>query len=234
MEVGDCARITENLNEVERRIAAAAERSGRAAAEIRLVVVTKTQPVGRIQAAVAAGAAEIGENYVQEAEEKLGALTPPLPVRHLIGHLQRNKAGKAAALFDMVQSVDSVALATALGRRAAELNRVLDVLVEVNIAREASKFGVSEEEALEMAGEIAGTPGVRLRGLMGIGPLTGDAAATRASFRRLRGLFEQLPAEQRQVLSMGMTGDFETAIEEGSTMVRVGTAIFGARANSPR
>ena len=234
MEVGDLARITENLSEVGRRVATAAERSGRAASEIRLVVVTKTQPLERVRAALAAGATEIGENYVQEAEEKLGALTPPFPTRHLIGHLQRNKAGKAAALFDLVQSVDSAALAGALGCRAGELGRVLDVLLEVNIAREASKFGVSEEEALEVAGAVAGKPGVRLCGLMGIGPLTGDLAATRASFRRLRGLFERLPAENRQVVSMGMTGDFETAIEEGSTMVRVGTAIFGPRVGPPR
>lgn len=234
MEVGDLARITENLNEVGRRVVAAAERSGRAASEIRLVVVTKTQSLERVRAAVAAGATEIGENYVQEAEEKLEALTPPLPTRHLIGHLQRNKTGKAAALFDMVQSVDSSALAVALGRRAGELDRVLDVLLEVNIAHEESKFGVSEEEALEVAGEVAETPGVRLCGFMGIGPLTGDQDTTRAGFRRLRGLFEQLPVENRQVLSIGMTGDFEIAIEEGSTMIRVGTAIFGVRASTPR
>jgi pyridoxal phosphate enzyme (YggS family) len=133
------------------------------------------------------------------------------------------------ALFDMVQSVDSAALATALGRRAAELGKQQEVLLEVNIAHEASKFGAAEVEALEVAGAIAAVPGVRLCGLMGIGPLGGDPTATRESFRRLRRLFEQLPSEHAQVLSIGMTGDFEIAIEEGSTMVRVGTAIFGPR-----
>lgn len=193
------------------------------------MAVTKTQPVERLREAIQAGVRAIGENYVQEAEEKLEALGAVPVKRHLIGHLQRNKAGKAAALFDVVQSVDSLELAQALGRRAAGLGRSLDVLVEVNISAEESKFGVSPERALDLAGQVAGISGLRLTGLMGVGPLHGDEAATRRSFRLLADLWQRLPAEHRLVLSMGMTGDFELAIAEGTTMVRIGTALFGAR-----
>jgi pyridoxal phosphate enzyme (YggS family) len=227
--------IAENLRDIQERIARAAEKSGRRAAEIRLVAVSKGQPVEAVREAVAAGVRELGENYVQEAEEKLGLLGPEwaamrAPVtRHFLGHLQRNKAGKAAALFDWVQSVDSLELAGALGRRAAALQREVETLVEVNISGEPSKAGASPEAALDLAGAVAGTPGIRLRGLMGIGPLGGDEEATRRCFRLLARLFEQLPAENRNVLSMGMTGDFELAVAEGSTMVRIGTGIFGAR-----
>lgn len=210
----------------------AAARAGRNPGEIRLVAVTKMQPVEAIRAALAAGVTEFGENYVQEAERKLAELGPVPATRHLIGHLQRNKAGKAAALFDMVQSVDDAALAETLGRRAVLLNRCLDVLIEVNVSGESSKSGVSADRALELAAQAASIPGIRVQGLMGIGPLSGDARATGAAFRKLAALFQQLPAVQRQVLSMGMTGDFELAIAEGSTMVRVGTGIFGPRRSS--
>lgn len=224
--------IAENLREVEERIARAAERSGRRAGEIRLVAVSKTQPLEAIREALAAGAREIGENYVQEAEGKLPALAGEPVVRHFIGHLQKNKAGKAAALFDLVQTVDSAELAQALGRRALGVGKVLDILIEVNISGEASKFGVAPERAVDLAAEVAVVPGIRLQGLMGIGPLAPGEDAARNSFRRLASLFERLPPEHRQVLSMGMTGDFETAIAEGSTMLRIGTGIFGARRSS--
>jgi len=225
--------IAENLREVEDRIARAAEKSGRRVEEIRLVAVTKTQSVEAIREAVAAGAREVGENYVQEAEAKLPALAGEPVVRHFIGHLQKNKSGKAVALFDLVQTVDSAELAQALGRRALGVNKLLDVLIEVNISGEASKFGVAPERALDLAAEIAAVPGIRLQGLMGIGPLApGDEAAAGNSFRRLASLYQRLPREHREVLSMGMTGDFETAIAEGSTMLRIGTGIFGARRSS--
>jgi pyridoxal phosphate enzyme (YggS family) len=220
--------VAENLRDLQQRIATAAERSGRSAAEIRLVAVTKTQPVAAVRAALEAGARELGENYVQEAEAKLAELGPVPAVRHLIGHLQRNKAGKAAALFDMVQTVDSVELAQALGRRALALGRTMDALIEVNISGEASKFGVAPERALDVAAEAAGVSGLTVRGLMGIGAHGGEAEVRR-SFQRLARLFEKLPAECRDVLSIGMTGDFEWAIAEGSTMVRIGSGIFGAR-----
>jgi PLP dependent protein len=239
--------IAENLIDIQARVERAAERSGRDPAEIRLVAVTKTQPVDRIREALAAGVRELGENYVQEAEAKFAALGGIPARRHFLGHLQRNKAGKAAALFDMVQSLDSPELARALGRRAADLGRTIETLIEVNISGETGKSGVAPERALDLAGDVVSVPGLRLCGLMGIGPTPqsvrggglpdGTAAgaeeeAVRASFRLLAGLFRQLPPECRQVLSMGMTGDFEIAIAEGSTMVRVGTGIFGPRRSS--
>lgn len=221
--------IAENLIVIHQRIAQAAERSGRKPDAIRLVAVTKTQPAAVVRAAIEAGAREIGENYVQEAEAKLGELGPIPVTRHLIGHLQRNKAGKAAALFDVVQSVDSLELARALGRRAEALGKTLAVLLEVNISGEESKFGVPPEQALDLAGQVVTVSGLEFKGLMGIGPLSGDERETRRSFQLLAKLWGELPAEHRQVLSMGMTGDFEWAIAEGSTMVRIGTALFGAR-----
>lgn len=227
--MGRAEAIAENLIVVQERLSRAAERSGRRAEEIRLVAVTKTQPAEAVRAAVEAGVREVGENYVQEAEEKLAALEPLRFTRHLIGHLQRNKAGKAAALFDVVQSVDGMELARALGRRAELLGRTLDALIEVNISGERTKFGVAPERAVDLAAEVAAVPGLRLRGLMGIGSLGAEEREVRRSFRSLAELFRQLPPEHREVLSMGMTGDFELAIEEGSTMVRIGTAIFGAR-----
>ena len=221
--------IAENLIVIQQRIALAAERAGRKSESIRLVAVTKTQPASVVRAAIEAGAREIGENYVQEAEAKLDELGPIPATRHLIGHLQRNKAGKAAALFDVVQSVDSLELAQALGRRAEALGKRLEILLEVNISGELSKFGVPPERALDLAGQVVTVSGLELKGLMGIGPLSGDERETRHSFQLLARLWETLPAEHRQVLSMGMTGDFEWAIAEGSTMVRIGTALFGAR-----
>lgn len=231
--MGTVQTIAENLREVQERIHRAAARSGRRAEEIRLVAVSKTQPVERIREAIAAGVGEIGENYVQEAEAKLPELGDLPVVRHFIGHLQKNKAGKAVALFELVQTVDSVELAQALGRRVLGINKTLEVLIEVNISGEASKFGVAPERAVDLAAEVAAVPGIRLQGLMGIGPWApDDETATRNSFRLLASLYERLPREHRQVLSMGMTGDFETAIAEGSTMLRIGTGIFGARRSS--
>jgi len=143
--------------------------------------------------------------------------------------LQRNKAARAVVLFDMVQSVHSEELARALGRQAAAQGRTMDVLIQVNISGEATKFGVEPERAVDLAGAVASLAGIRLRGLMGIGPLGGQETDVRRSFQLLARLFGQLPSEHREVLSMGMTGDFEWAIAEGSTMVRVGTGIFGPR-----
>lgn len=227
--VRERALLAENLTRVRERIAAAAHRSGRQPGTVRLVVVTKTQPAWRIRAAVEAGAAEIGENYVQEAAAKLPELGLPPPTLHLIGRLQRNKAGRAAALFDMVQSVDALPTAAALDRAAARLGRQVDVLIEVNLSGLPGRCGVAEPEALALAEQVAALPALRLRGLMGMGPLGGSEEETRRCFRRLATLFGTLPDAHRQVLSMGMTADFEAAVEEGSTMVRVGTAIFGPR-----
>jgi hypothetical protein len=221
--------IAENIKRIEERIETAARRSGRQANEITLVAVTKTVAAERIREAVGAGVTEIGENYVQEAEPKLQKLRD-LPLRrHFIGHLQRNKAGRAVEWFDVIQSLDSLPLAEAVARRAQTTSRSVDVLLEVNVAGEASKSGVAPERALDLALQVARLDGIRLMGLMGIAPLDGDVAAARSAFRRLRSLFETLPESNRHALSMGMTGDFEIAIEEGSTMVRIGTGIFGLR-----
>ncbi|MDH7568553.1 MAG: YggS family pyridoxal phosphate-dependent enzyme [Armatimonadota bacterium] len=220
--------VARNLQAVRERIARAAARAGRPASEITLVAVTKTVPVERIEEAVRAGAEHIGENYVQEAREKHARIRAPL-TWHLIGHLQSNKAGQAAQIFDVIHTVDSLRLAQHLSRRAVEAGRQLEVLVEVNIAAEPSKFGVAPEEALPLVEALAGLPALRPAGLMGMAPLSSQPEEARPHFRRLRALWEKLPAAYRRHLSMGMSSDFEVAIEEGATIVRVGTAIFGPR-----
>lgn len=224
--------IAENLERVREHIRAAARRSGRQPEAIRLVAVTKTVDVERIREAVALGAREIGENYVQEAAAKLPGLADLPITRHFIGHLQRNKAGRAVQLFDTIQTIDSLPLAISLARHGAQARRELEVLVEVNVAGDGAKSGVAPEAALQLAEQVAAVPGLRLAGLMGIAPLPGSADDARQAFRRLRALFDQLPHPHRRILSMGMTGDFEIAIEEGSTLVRIGTGIFGQRRTS--
>jgi pyridoxal phosphate enzyme (YggS family) len=221
--------VAENMNRIRERIQAAVRRSGRQPDAIRLVAVSKAVDVERIRAAVAHGVSEIGENYVQEAAAKLPALADLALTRHFIGHLQRNKARHAVEWFDVVQSVDSLPLAESLSRRAMARGRELEVLLEVNVAGEATKSGVAPEEALALAEQVTFLPGLKLGGLMGIAPLAGTPDDARRAFRRLRQLFDQLPSSYRQTLSMGMTGDFEIALEEGSTMVRIGTGIFGQR-----
>ncbi len=221
-------RIAENLNSVRERIVSAAKVSGRDPGEITLVVVTKTRSVEEIQEAIACGATDIGENYVQEAIEKFEQIGN-VPKWHMIGHLQRNKARQAVKFFDCIHSVDNEELARETGRRAVALGRTLEVLVEVNISGEESKSGIEPESALELADRIYPIEGIQVCGFMGMPPVSQNREDTRVYFAKLRDLWEKLPKEQRVHLSMGMTGDFETAIEEGSTMVRIGTAIFGPR-----
>ncbi len=221
--------VARNIARVRERIAESAARAGRFAEEITLVAVTKRQPASAVHAAVAAGVTDIGENYVQEAQAKreaLGHSEGDLLRWHLIGHLQSNKAAPAVSTFDLIQSVDSLRLAQALARQAQNAGKTQDVLLQVHLGDETSKTGLPPERVLDVAAEAAGLAGLNVRGLMGIAPLAGDP---RPHFASLRRLFEQLPPENRQTLSMGMTGDFETAIAEGATMVRVGTAIFGPR-----
>jgi pyridoxal phosphate enzyme (YggS family) len=225
--------IAENLKRLQERVEATARRCGRRPDEIRLVAATKGVEPARIREAIAAGVREIGENYIQEAIPKLAQLGGLDLTRHFIGHLQRNKAGAAVGAFDVIQSIDGPALAEAVARRARALGREVDVLVEVNVAGEASKAGTAPETALALAEVAARTPGLRLQGLMGMAPLEGGTESARDAFRRLRALYERLPAENRRILSMGMTGDFEVAIEEGSTMIRIGTGIFGQRRTHP-
>jgi len=221
--------ISENLRSVRDRIDAAARKTGRAGSDITLVVVTKTRGVDEIRQALACGVTDIGENYVQEAEAKYGEIGDAARW-HMIGHLQRNKARHAVGVFSVIHGVDSEELAAEIGRRADAAGKRIDALVEVKVSGEPTKFGIGSEEALELVDRISQVSGVRVCGLMGMAPFVADPEEVRPCFAKLRKLWDKLPNEQRLYLSMGMTQDFEIAIEEGSNMVRIGTAIFGPRA----
>ncbi|MGE5190062.1 MAG: YggS family pyridoxal phosphate-dependent enzyme [Gemmatimonadota bacterium] len=224
--------IRERAAAVLDRIARAAARSGRRPGEVRLVAVSKTHTAEAVAAAREAGLSVFGENYVQEAEGKIRVV--PGAEWHLIGRLQRNKVAKAVALFPWIQTVDSAGLLAEISRRAAAAGRTVDLLAEVNLAGEAGKAGISPDGLPALLDAAAGLPGIRMRGLMAIPPFSDDAEASRPYFARLRDLLAQAarraPRETEMTeLSMGMSQDFEAAIEEGATMVRVGTAIFGPR-----
>jgi len=224
--------IAANLEEIRERIARAAERAGRAAADVTLVAVSKTFPAEAIRAAYSAGVRHFGENRVQEWESKAPLLGDLDATWHLIGHLQSNKARRAAHLFHRVDSVDSIALAQKLDAAAAEEGKCLRVLIEVHLGEETTKSGVAEAELTELAREIAMLPQLELLGLMAIPPFTDDPEGARPYFRKLREQRDGLSrafGKALPVLSMGMSHDFEVAIEEGATEIRVGTAVFGAR-----
>jgi PLP dependent protein len=226
--------IRENLLRVQERIALAARRAGRRAEEITLIGVTKTLPAAMVREAYQAGLRHFGENRVQEWEGKHRDVSDLDAVFHLIGHLQSNKAARAAKIFDCVDSVDDFALAQRLERAHGECEGEgkLRVLIEVHIGGEEAKSGVPVEELLPLGEKIAALPGLELAGLMCIPPFAENIEETRPFFRRLRELRDDLAktvARTVPVLSMGMSHDFEVAIEEGATEVRVGTAIFGAR-----
>ena len=224
-----------SLDAVRARIAAACARAGRAADAVTLVGVTKYSSVAEVNAALAAGLQDIAENRVQSAEEKFPLLEKGTcrPVKHLIGHLQTNKVRDAVRLFDMIQSVDSLKLAAEIEKRAGAMGKVQDILVQVDIAREEQKFGVAEEGLDVLAVYLEGCPHIRTRGLMAMAPVSGEADVVRPVFRRLRAQFDRLKKERSAAfamgfehLSMGMSGDYVIAIEEGSTMVRIGSALF--------
>jgi pyridoxal phosphate enzyme (YggS family) len=220
--------IAERLALIRERVTRAADRAGRAPAEVTIVAVSKSFPPEAIEEAAAAGIAHIGENRVQEAAAKIPSLRH-LPVTwHMVGHLQTNKAKTALELFDIIQSVDSLRLAEALSHRA---ERPIPVLLEVNVAGEASKFGFSLPEVPQAAEAVARLPHLNVCGLMTIAPLVGEPEEVRPLFRELRRLRDALGLAE---LSMGMTDDFEVAIEEGATMVRIGRAIFGGRLHPER
>lgn len=216
--------IRANLARVEERIAAACKRAGRNREDVTLVAVTKTFPAADVDAVIAAGATDVGENKVQESRDKK-PLVHAAARWHLIGHLQSNKAKDAVRLFDVIQTVDSFALAERIARLAESEGKRQEVLLQVNVGGEEQKSGVASGEARELAESIAALPSLQLTGLMTIPPV-GEAGEMRPYFRALRQLRDTLGLEQ---LSMGMTDDFEVAIEEGATIVRVGRAIFGAR-----
>ncbi|HVZ81891.1 MAG TPA: YggS family pyridoxal phosphate-dependent enzyme [bacterium] len=219
------------LLEIRERIAQAAVRSGRAPDAVVLLAVTKTFPPETIRQAYDLGLRLFGENRVQEAIPKIDGLPGDIQW-HLIGQLQTNKINKVIGKFALVQSVDSLKLAQALSARLSGGHQ--DVLLEVNTSGEDSKSGTAPDRALEEAGRISSLPGLRLRGLMTVGPLTDDRMRQRESFKRLKGLFDALKTmgiggDEFSVLSMGMSGDFEAAIEEGATLVRIGSSLFGRR-----
>lgn len=226
--------IADNLRRVQERIAAAAERAGRDPAGVTLVTVTKTRSLDEVRAAVEAGATDLGENYVQELEAKAEALAD-LDVRwHAIGHIQTNKVRKLVGLVHLVHSVDSLRLAREIERRAAAAGLRVPVLLQVNVSGEESKFGVAPAEVPALAQALVELEAAWLVGLMTMPPYSTDPEDSRPHFVHLRELRDRLvdggiPAERLQHLSMGMTGDFEVAVEEGATLVRVGTAIFGPR-----
>ncbi len=225
--------VRDRASAVLERIARAAARSGRSPDAVRLVAVSKTQPVARIAEAYEAGLRVFGENYVQEAEEKVRAF--PHAEWHFIGKLQGNKVKKAVSLFDWIQTVDSPRLLAEISRRCAEAGKTLPVLIEVNLGGEESKAGLAPEELPSLLAAAAELPGIRVRGLMAIPPVSDDPEESRPRFAALRELLERHTTlagsgEKMTELSMGMSNDFEAAIEEGATMVRVGTAVFGSRA----
>ena len=235
--------IAENLSHVRGRIRAACERSGRSPEEVTLIAVSKTKPFSDILEACAAGAVHFGENYVQELTQKTElneSLDEPRPIRwHMIGHLQKNKVKYLIGRTALIHSVDSVSLAEQIEKEAAKRDQTVRILLEVNIAREESKWGFDPDQVPQAAREISALPHVRVLGLMTSAPITEDPETNRMYFRGLNTLARELAAEKLisagdpdfhcPVLSMGMTGDFEVAVEEGATMVRVGTAIFGKR-----
>ena len=225
--------ISENIQSVEERIRAACARAGRSRDEVTLVCVTKTMPVEDLRQAYDAGQRSFGENRVQEINDKF----PPLPSDiqwHMIGHLQRNKVKYLMDKAVMIHSVDSAALAQTISKEAVKAGRIMDILLEVNAAEEESKFGLTCADVLPLIREIAPLPGIHICGLMTVAPFTDDPETNRVFFRKLRDLSVDIGRESidnvsMHILSMGMTGDFEVAIEEGATHIRVGTAIFGKR-----
>jgi pyridoxal phosphate enzyme (YggS family) len=226
------AVLATNLASVRANIAAAEARSGRPPGSVTLIGVVKTLPTETIAAAVALGLADLGENRVQEAEGHQRAIARDAARWHLIGHLQRNKAGRALELFDVVHGVDDLELAGALDRRAQAAGRRLPVLIEINVSGETTKFGATPDGAPELAEGVERLAGLQLQGLMTVGAPVARPEQARAGFARLRELRERIAQRLGRPLpelSMGMSGDYAVAVEEGATMVRVGTALFGAR-----
>ncbi len=227
-------QIRENLDNVRKNIAEACRRSGRDTEEVTLIAVSKTMPVEDLKAAYESGVRDFGENKVQELLDKIPQM-PPDVRWHMIGHLQRNKVKYIVDKVWLIHSVDSLRLAEEISREAVKRNITVNILVEVNVASEESKFGAAPGEAAALVGEIARLPGISIKGLMAIAPFVEDAEDNRIYFRNLKQLSVDILRQNADnisvgsVLSMGMTGDYEVAVEEGAGYVRVGTGIFGKR-----
>jgi pyridoxal phosphate enzyme (YggS family) len=223
--------LAENLDTIQQRIRAACARAGRDERSILLLAVSKTHPAETIRAAVDCGLMFFGESKIQEAKAKL-PLGPGKARWHFIGHLQSNKVRDAVEMFEMIQSVDSLALAKEISKRCEQAAKTMPILLEVNVAAEASKFGYKPEAMLRELNEVNALPKIEVHGLMAVPPYTTDPEKSRSHFRRLCELKiegEQILGAPLPHLSMGMSGDFEIAIEEGATIVRIGTALFGER-----
>jgi pyridoxal phosphate enzyme (YggS family) len=226
--------LKKRLEKVQERIRQAAESCSRDADSVRLVAVSKTIPAGTVKAAIEAGVAILGENYMQEAREKFNTLVQYPVSWHFIGHLQSNKAKYAVRLFDLIHSVDSFKLARELDKQAKKVDKIQQILVQVNISAEDTKSGISADEAPGLISEISRLENLSIRGLMTMPPYFYQPEKVKPFFADLRELRDQIKAQalpnvSLEELSMGMTGDFEVAIEEGATLVRIGTAIFGER-----
>lgn len=224
--------VAENYAEVEKRVAAACERVGRNRDEVTLIAVSKTKPIEMLKEAYSAGAINFGENKVQELCDKYELM--PEVKWHMIGHLQRNKVKYIVDKVELIHSVDSLRLAEEISKEAVKKNVDVDILVEVNVANEETKFGVSSEETIALVEDIAKLPNIHIKGLMTIAPYVVDSEENREFFHKIKDLsvdidMQNIDNVSMGILSMGMTGDYEVAIEEGSTMVRVGTGIFGER-----
>ena len=225
--------LKENFQSVEARIQAAWDRAGRSRKEVTLIAVSKTKPVEMLQTIYDAGSRDFGENKVQEMCDKIEQL--PTDIRwHMIGHLQTNKVKYIVGRVSLIHSVDSLHLAQEIEKQAAKLDVIVPILIEVNIAEEESKFGIHKEETISLVREVATLPHIRIQGLMTIAPYVENPEDNRAYFRGIKQLSVDIARENidnvsMDCLSMGMTGDYEVAIEEGATMVRVGTGIFGER-----
>ena len=225
--------VRENLEEVEKRIQAACFRAGRDRSEVTLIAVSKTKPVSKLQEANVSGIREFGENKVQEMMDKYDVLPDDIHW-HMIGHLQRNKVKYLMGKAHLIHSVDSLRLAEEISAQSVKHNVVTDILIEVNIAGETTKFGTSREEAIALVEDVSRLPNIHICGLMTIAPFVENPEDNRTYFRQIRELSVDINAKKidnvdMRILSMGMTGDYEVAIEEGATMVRVGTGIFGER-----
>lgn len=226
--------IKENLKTVEQNILNACERSGRNRDEVTLIAVSKTKPVSMIRDCISEGITVFGENWAQELRDKHKELSDENLHWNFIGHLQRNKVKYVVGTAELIHSVDSLRLAEAINDEAAKKNIICDILIEVNIANEDTKFGVKEEDVESLVTDISRLSNVKIQGLMTIAPYVDNSEENRIHFVNLRKLLIDIRSKNidnvnMNVLSMGMTGDYEVAIEEGATMVRVGTGIFGAR-----
>jgi PLP dependent protein len=226
--------LTKSIEAIQLRIGQACLRAGRSPADVTLVAVAKTFPAAAVAEAVSAGVADVGENYVQELLQKRAQLAGREIRWHFIGHLQTNKVKYIIEWIHLIHAVDRIEVAQEIDRRAGRAGRIINMLVEVNTTGEQSKFGVAPEMTLPFIRSLARYPNIDVAGLMTIGPFLPDPEGSRPMFRRLKGLCEEAkrlgqPNASMRYLSMGMTGDFEVAVEEGATHVRIGTAIFGSR-----